>query len=124
MKSALKLNSIPMKNMRTHPVRTMILMLLVIAQAACVMGGLMLTRSMRQEMALAEARLGADILVYPSAAMSKISSKTLLMQGSPVEVWKDRSILSRILLLFLPLARSFACCGRLRAFQIQSVEDD
>ena len=49
MKSALKLNSIPMKNMRTHPVRTMILMLLVIAQAACVMGGLMLTRSMRRE---------------------------------------------------------------------------
>ncbi len=96
MKSTLKLNSIPMKNMRTHPVRTMILMLLVIAQAACVMGGLMLTRSMRQEMALAEARLGADILVYPSAAMSKISSKTLLMQGSPVEVWKDRSILSRM----------------------------
>ena len=39
MKSALKLNSIPMKNMRTHPVRTMILILLVIAQAACVMGG-------------------------------------------------------------------------------------
>ena len=96
MKSALKLNSIPMKNMRTHPVRTMILILLVIAQAACVMGGLMLTRSMRREMTLAEARLGADILVYPSAAMSKISSKTLLMQGSPVEVWKDRSILSRM----------------------------
>ena len=96
MKTTLKLNSIPMKIMRTHPVRTMILMLLVIAQAACVMGGLMLTRSMRQEMALAEARLGADILVYPSAAMSKISSKTLLMQGSPVEVWKDRSILLRM----------------------------
>ncbi len=56
----------------------------------------MLTQSMRQEMAIAEARLGADILVYPSAAMSKISSKTLLMQGSPVEVWKDRSILSRM----------------------------
>ncbi len=96
MKNALKLNSIPAKNMRTHPVRTMILMLLVMAQAACVMGALMLTRSMRQEMAIAEARLGADILVYPSAAMSKISSKTLLMQGSPVEVWKDRSMLSRM----------------------------
>ena len=96
MKSALKLNSIPVKNMRAHPVRTMILMLLVMAQAACVMGGLSLTRFMRQEMAIAEARLGADILVYPSAAMSKISSKTLLMQGSPVEVWKDRAMLSRM----------------------------
>ena len=39
MRSALKLNSIPAKNMRTHPVRTVILMLLVMAQAACVMGG-------------------------------------------------------------------------------------
>ena len=82
MKSALKLNSIPMKNMRTHPVRTMILILLVIAQAACVMGGLMLTRSMRREMTLAEARLGADILVYPSAAMSKISSKRAMIAPS------------------------------------------
>ncbi len=96
MKSVLKLNNIPAKNIRTHPVRTMILILLVMAQAACVMGGLMLTRSMRQEMVKAEAKLGADILVYPSAAMSRISSKTLLMQGSPVEVWKDRSILARM----------------------------
>lgn len=96
MKQTLTLGKIPLRNLRAHPVRTVILMLLAMTQAACVFGGLMMTQSMRHEMALAETRLGADILVYPSAAMSRISSKTLLMQGSPVEVWKDRSLLKRM----------------------------
>lgn len=96
MKQTLTLGKIPLRNLRAHPVRTVTLMLLAMAQAACVFGGLMMTQSMRHEMALTETRLGADILVYPSAAMSRISSKTLLMQGSPVEVWKDRSLLKRM----------------------------
>ncbi len=96
MKSPITLGIIPNKNLRSHPVRTVILLMLTMAQAVCVFLGLILTQSMRQEMSLAEARLGADILIYPYAAMSKISSKTLLMQGTPVQVWKDRSILSRI----------------------------
>lgn len=93
---ALSLNVIPFRNIRAHPVRTVILLLLVMAQAACAFGGLMLMRGMRQELVRADARLGADILIYPSAAMSRISAKTLIMQGTPVEVWKSRSILERI----------------------------
>ncbi len=96
MKRTLRLRAVPLRNLRTHPFRTVVLLLLITAQAACALGGLMTVRSMRAEMARAEARLGADILVYPSAAMSKISSKTLLMQGSPIEIWKDRSMLSRM----------------------------
>ncbi len=95
MKRALTLGKVPLKSLRAHPVRTIVLLLLTVAQAACVFGGLTMMRSMQDELALADARLGADILIYPSAAMSRISSKTLLMQGSPVEVWKDRSMLSR-----------------------------
>ena len=92
----LSINVIPFRNMRTHPVRTIILLLLVLAQAACAYGGLALMRNMHQELSLADARLGADILVYPGAAMSKISADSLLMQGTPVEVWKPRSTLERM----------------------------
>ncbi len=96
MNRTLSLGSIPFRNLRTHPVRTLILLLLTLAQAACVFGGLTMMQSVRREMSASEARLGADILIYPSAAMSKISSKTLLMQGSPVESWKDRALLRRM----------------------------
>ncbi len=96
MKKTLSLNVIPFKNMRAHPLRTVILLLLVMAQAACAFGGLMLMRGLRQELRQADARLGADILIYPSAAMSRISAKTLIMQGTPVEVWKPRTTLERM----------------------------
>ena len=82
--------------MRTHAVRTVILLLLVTAQAACAFGGLMLMRELRLDLTRADARLGADILVYPSAAMSRISAKTLIMQGTPVEIWKSGSMLEGI----------------------------
>lgn len=92
----LSMNVIPFRNMRAHPVRTVILLLLVLAQAACAYGGLALMRNLRQALSLADARLGADILVYPGAAMSKISADALIMQGTPVEVWKSRSTLERM----------------------------
>ncbi len=96
MKRPLRLESIPGKNLRSHPVRTVLLLLLTLAQTLCIFGGLTLIRSMREEMTRAEGRLGADILLYPSAAMSRISGDKLLMQGTPVEIWKDRSMLSRL----------------------------
>ena len=96
MRRVLRLHAVPFRNLRTHPFRTVILLILIIAQASCVLGGLMMTQSMQKEIARTEARLGADILVYPDAAMSKISSNSLLMQGSPVEIRKDRSMLSRM----------------------------
>ena len=93
---AFSLNVIPFRNMRTHAVRTFILLLLVMAQAACAFGGLMLLTGLRLELTRADARLGADILIYPSAAMSRISAKTLIMQGTPVEIRKSRSMLEEI----------------------------
>ncbi len=96
MKGPLTLGKIPFKNLMAHPARTVILLLLVIVQAACMCSGMAMVSSMWAELARAEERLGADILIYPTAAMSRISAKALLMQGSPVEVWRDRSLLKRM----------------------------
>ena len=92
----LSLREIPIKNLKTHPVRTVILFVLTLAQAACVFAGIMMMLGMRQELARAQARLGADVLAYPTAAESKISMKSLLMQGTPVEVYRDRSMLDKM----------------------------
>ena len=92
----LSLRSIPLKNMRAHPARTLILMLLTFAQAVCLFFGVMAVQTMRQELRRSEARLGADLLVYPTAAVSKIYMDSLLMQGTPVEVWRNRSMLERM----------------------------
>ena len=92
----LSLRSIPLKNMKAHRARTRILMLLTFAQALCLFFGLTAVQETRRELLRSEARLGADLLVYPTAAVSKIRMDSLLMQGTPVEVYRNRSMLQRM----------------------------
>lgn len=94
----LSLRKIPIENIKSHPVRTVIVLLLALAQAACVFGGVMAARGIQRDMELAEARLGADLVVYPKAiaVSSKINMKRMLMQGTPVKVYKSRSLLSKL----------------------------
>ena len=94
----LSLRKIPIENIKAHPVRTVIVLLLALAQAACVFGGVMAARGIQRDMELAEARLGADLVVYPKAiaVSSKINMKRMLMQGTPVKVYKSRSLLSKL----------------------------
>lgn len=92
----LSLKNIPFKNLKAHPVRTIILLLLTLAQALCVFCGMMTVYGIRQELSLAGALLGADLLVYPTAAVGRVDMNNLLMQGTPVEIYKDRSMLSRM----------------------------
>ena len=48
------------------------------------------------QLSLAERRLGADIVVYPTAALQKIDKDDLTMLGTPVECYRERSMLSRM----------------------------
>jgi len=96
MKAGFSLWKIPLKNLKTHAVRSGILAVLALAQAICVFAGMMMMHGMRAELEQTESRLGADILVYPMAAVSKISMDDLLMQGTPVEVYKDKSALEKM----------------------------
>ncbi len=90
------LRQLPLKNIKAHPVRTGILLLFTIVLVLCLFCGLIYVLSMKQVLSLTQARLGADVLVYPTQAMSKIHKNGLVMQGSPVMVWKNRSLLERI----------------------------
>lgn len=94
----LSLGKIPIENIKAHPVRTAIVFLLALAQAACVFGGVMALRGIHREMEVAEARLGADLVVYPKAiaVSSKINMRQVQMQGTPVKVYKNRALLSKM----------------------------
>ena len=92
----ISLANIPLKNIKAHPVRSGALAFLSLVQAACVFVTLFLLNSMRADLSLAERRFGADIIVYPYAALTKISSKKLLMQGTPVISYLPRAALKRL----------------------------
>ena len=96
MSNALSLRRVPLLTIRAHPVRSLIIAVLALAQAACVFGGLILVGAMRAELTLAERRLGADLVVYPTSCLNQVEKKRLLMLGTPVGCHQPRSALARM----------------------------
>ena len=96
MSNALSLRRVPLLTIRAHPVRSLIIAVLALAQAACVFGGLILVGAMRAELSLAERRLGADLVVYPTTCLNQVEKKRLLMLGTPVGCHQSRSALARM----------------------------
>ena len=96
MSNALSLRRIPLMTIRAHPIRSLIIAVLALAQAACVFGGIILVGAMRAELSLAERRLGADLVVYPTNCLNHVDKKRLLMLGTPVGCHQPRSALARM----------------------------
>ena len=96
MSNALSLRRVPLMTIRAHPIRSLIIAVLALAQAACVFGGLILVGAMRAELTLAERRLGADLVVYPTTCLNQVEKKRLLMLGTPVGCHQPRSALARM----------------------------
>ncbi len=92
----LSLRTIPWKNIKTHKARTLILVILAFAQAVCVFFGMMVMQGVEQESSGTQGRLGADVLAYPTEAFTKIDKEKVMTQGTPVEVYRDRSILEKM----------------------------
>ena len=96
MRKALSLRRVPLLNIRAHPIRSLVIAILALAQAACVFGGFVLVDAMRSELSLAERRLGADLVVYPTTCLNQVEKKRLLMLGTPVNCHQPRSVLARM----------------------------
>jgi len=96
MSNALSLRRVPLMAIRAHPIRSLIIAVLALAQAACVFGGFILVGAMRAELSLAERRLGADLVVYPTSCLNQVEKKRLLMLGTPVGCHQPRSALARM----------------------------
>lgn len=89
--------SLPEKNLLRKPGRTAALMLLTAFLALSVFGGTVVVSSLQRGLGSLESRLGADIIVLPSSAQSKVSFEKLLLQGTTGAFYMDASALDSVL---------------------------
>ena len=91
------MNSLPVKNLLHKPGRTVLLLLLTAMLSLSVFGGSIVVRSLQRGLNGLEARLGADIIVLPASAESKVSFQNLLLLGTAGAFYMDASTLDRVL---------------------------
>lgn len=92
----MKLGQLPIKNLIRRLGRTAALVLLTAFLALSVFGGSVVVHSLRSGLDSLEARLGADIIVMPATAESKVSFKNMLLQGTTGAFYMDASVLDRV----------------------------
>lgn len=89
--------SLTIKNLVRKPGRTTVLTLLTAFLALAVFGGSVVVLSLRSGLNSLEARLGADIILVPSEAQSKVSFQNMFLQGTTGAFYMDASALDKAL---------------------------
>ncbi|MBO4925463.1 MAG: ABC transporter permease [Clostridia bacterium] len=89
--------SLSVKNLLRKPGRTWTLALLTAFLALAVFGGSVVVLSLRRGLDSLEARLGADIILVPSEAQSKVSFQNMFLQGTTGAFYMDASVLDKAL---------------------------
>jgi len=89
--------SLTIKNLVCKPGRTTVLTLLTAFLALAVFGGSVVVLSLRNGLNSLEARLGADIILVPSEAQSKVSFQNMFLQGTTGAFYMDASALDKAL---------------------------
>lgn len=84
------------KNLTRHAGRSILLCLLVALLAAAVFGGSVLVASLRGGLGSLEARMGADIIVAPKTAASKVDLTAVMLDGVPGSFYMDASKLDEV----------------------------
>ncbi len=92
----MSLRSLPIANLLRKPGRSTALLLLTALLALSVFGGSIVVMSLRHGLESLESRLGADIIVVPSSAQSKVSFKNMLLQGTTGAFYMDAANLERV----------------------------
>ena len=89
--------SLALKNLVRRPGRTVALVMLTAFLAFAVYGGSVVVLSLQSGLNSLEARLGADIVLVPSEAASKVSFENMLLQGTAGAFYMDASALEKAL---------------------------
>ena len=92
----MKYFSLIIRNLVRKPGRTTALILLTAFLAMSVFCGTIVVSSLRRGLSSMENRLGADIIVVPSEAESKVSLKNLLLQGTIGTFYMDASAVEKV----------------------------
>ena len=93
----MKLFSLSVKNLIRKPGRTLALSLLTAFLALSVFGGSVVVTSLQGGLRSLEERLGADIILVPSQAQSKVSFQNMFLQGTTGAFYMDASALDKAL---------------------------
>ena len=88
----MKVLPLSVKNLIRKPGRTAALALLTAFLALSVFGGSVVVMSLRSGLQSLEARLGADIILVPSEAQSKVSFQNMFLQGTTGAFYMDASV--------------------------------
>ncbi len=92
----MSMQKLPLQNLLRRPGRTLALTLLTALLAFSVFGGSVIVMSLRQGLNSLESRLGADIIIVPSSAQSKVSFQNMLLQGTTGAFYMDAENLERV----------------------------
>ena len=92
----MNMRTLPLRNLARRPGRTAALLLLTAFLAAAVFGGSTVVQSLSNGLGSLEARLGADVIVVPGTARSKIDLKKTLLQDALGEYYMPRSYMEKI----------------------------
>ena len=87
--------SLSVKNLIRRPGRTAALALLTAFLALAVFGGSVVVLSLRSGLSSLEARLGADVILVPSEAQSRVSLQNMFLQGTAGAFYMEASVTER-----------------------------
>ena len=88
----MKILPLTVKNLGRKPGRTAVLILLTAFLALAVFGGSVIVLSLRNGLQSLESRLGADIILVPAEAQSKVSFQNMFLQGTTGAFYMDASV--------------------------------
>lgn len=89
------IRKLPFTNLIRKPVRSAALILMAAFLAFSAFGGAIVVSALREGLKSLENRLGADIILVPSSAQSKMSFKNMLLQGTTGAYYMDADNLTR-----------------------------
>lgn len=92
----MNLKQLPLRNLAKRPARTAALVLLVAFLAFAIFAGSLVIASLRSGLGNLEARLGADVIVIPYAARSKIDLRKTMIQDAVGEYYMSAASIEKI----------------------------
>ena len=92
----MKFRKLPFRNLTKKPGRTAMLTVLVMILSFAMFAGAATIFSFRNGMKSLEARLGADVIVVPVSAKSKVNLDEMLLQGTVGYFYMDSDVLEKV----------------------------
>ena len=92
----MKFSSLPLINLCGKKTRSLALFVFAILLSFSIFGGALILSSLRRGLKSLEMRLGADIIVVPYEARTKLSADTILNQGNRTYFYMNKSNLKKV----------------------------